>query len=828
MPDTKYTSDGIATYPSAYIDPREKSYDWILQYSKAAYRDSSGWMINGSLNIGNYKFNEIDLYCLGQQPVDKYKKMMSPGNPTDPSWRAIDWTVPAFMCKYVEIALSLLHQKQYDLQAFAVDPIAKSEEDAYFNKMKVKIFMREEAQKAGSELANSPVLAPQPGEPQDLEQLEMERDNGYKHEMAEEGEKAISLIFQQNNIDELRKQLEKSLYKYGIGAITQWIDENGMCKQRAIDMNYFGSSYFEKPDGSDMVHWFEIVPTYVADLAPFYTKEQLDDICKKALNKNGNPNIYTPFNGVFNNSWSRFKVMVMQIRFLSWNDTVYKEETDSRQNKRFGKSSYKNKQFLEVNQAGKLEGEIDPTTDEYFESIHDSGEYGESTPKYINSTRKVTYKASWVIDTDYMHNWGLQENQNRKLSSWWDTDLDIQLYAWNFSKMQFTGIAQRLIPLEDRACMAWFNLQNLSNKLIPYLINMDMNSIEGAFPYGKGGTKGKPSDVIDFIFSNFIVPYRSTDLLSRNPNYKPVTIEATGQLAAFSHYYDELAHTLDLMRQVSGLNEATDASTVNAKNLNSTNQAMVESTNNAIYPIANAEKNILLKTADAVVQKVQIAVQLGKVEGYAKALGSNAISFFSINPNLSLHELGIFIDDAPTVAQREALWNDISLKESQGLLTVGDKYFIMSCRNLKQAVNVLDYKIKKRKEEQQQFALQQTQAQAEGNAQVAQATEAIKQQTIGIQLQADLVRIQTEMEWTYRIESMKKSADIQGETVQAEARNIGHQIQAEAKIEATKITAGAQVVTKHIDAAANMLGKHMDGENKKEIEKLKPKPTKKT
>jgi hypothetical protein len=203
---------------------------------------------------------------------------------------------------------------------------------------------------------------------------------------------------------------------------------------------------------------------------------------------------------------------------------------------------------------------------------------------------------------------------------------------------------------------------------------------------------------MDFIFSNFIAPYRSTDLHSRNPNYKPVSIEASGQLTAFGHYYDELAHTLDMMRQISGLNEATDASTVNEKNLNSTNAAMIESTNNALYLISNAEKNILLKTADAVVQKVQIAVQLGKVEGYAKALGSSFVRFFNINPRLSLHELAIFIEEAPTDAQREALWADLSIAANQDLIMPGDKHFIMTCKNLNKAYQILDYRIQKRKE----------------------------------------------------------------------------------------------------------------------------------
>lgn len=808
----------IGLYPNPNIDPRQKGYEWILRYVKAAYKDSRGFMPTGNLNVGSFKMSEIKQYVLAKQSVDKYKKMFSPGQPLDESWRAIDWTPPAFMSKYRDIAISKILQRKWDFQCYAIDPLARSEEDEKFNQQRVKILMREAARKAGSDLAESPVLASQPGEPEDMEQLLMQKEYGYKHIMAMEAEEAINLILQQNNDEEIRKQLITSIYDYGIGARTQHIDENGQVKCRCINMENFGCSYFEKPDGSDLIHWFEIVPTYVGDLAPYYTKEQLDDICQQAMGKNGNPTAYVPVYNTFNPTWNRFKVMVLHIKFLSWNDTVYKSEIDGRGNTRFGKSDYQNIQFLSVNKDGVLESE----------KPNESDCEGKSTPEYIKSTRKVVYKGSWIVDTEYMHNWGLMENQNRKLSSWWDTDLDIQLYATQFYKMQFTGMTEKLIPFEDKACQIWFNLQNLSNKLIPYLINIDVNAVE-AVNFGKSGGKQKPSEIIDFIFSNFIVPYRSTDLLSRNPNYKPVSIEATGQLAAFAQLHEELEYTLLKMQQVAGLNDATDGSTINAKNLNSTNEAMMESTNNALYLISDADKNIMKRTADAIIQKVQIAVKLGKVSGYAKALGNETVRFFSINPDISLHELGIFVEESPTAAQREALWQDCNLKESQGLLTVGDKAYVMTVRNLKQAYQVLDYKIEKRREQQHLQQMQLVEQQTQGNIQVSNATEQMKQQTIVLQGQIEMQKLIAEKQMEFEIEQMKKMIDLQGETIQAEKRFDAGEIAAKAKIIAQQIASQGHTVGKEIDSATNLASTSINAEaslEKQRISNHKP-PAKK-
>lgn len=785
----------INAYPNPAIDPREKGYQWILQYCQAAYNDSRGYMPNGCLNIGALKMSEIKSYSLGKQPVDKYKKLFQPGQPSDVKWRAIDWAPPAFLCKYREIAISKILQNRYYITAAVVDPLSKSQEDEYFNQMKVKIMMREAAQQANSELADSPVLKPQPGEPEDMDQLQIQMKYGYKHQMALEAENAINLILEQNNRAQLERDIVTSCYDYGFGAATCEIDENGMVKPRVIDGTYLGLSYCEKQDFSDLVHWWELVPTYVADLAPYYTKEQLDDICKKAVNKNGNPTQYVPISGLYNQAWNRFKVFVMKIKFLSWNDTVYKTEVDSKGNDSFGKSDYKNKQFLSVDANGELTAEQDG----FFDTLQQSGTQGQPLPKYINNTVKVVYKASWVVETEYMHDYGIKENQNRKLSSWWNTDLDIYMLAWDFYRMQFTGITERLIPFEDRACMLWYNLQNLSNKLIPYLINIDLNTIETA-NFGKSGKAQKPSEVIDFIFSNFVVPYRSTDLISRNPNYKPVTIEATGQLAAFGMLYDQLQATLNMMQQVSGLNELTDSSTPPERTAIPVAQAAVQSTNNAIYLVADAYKDVMKRLADGIVQKVQIAVKLGKVEGYAKALGVNSVQFFQINPDISLAELGIFIDDAPTDDQRLALWQDINIKESQGLLTPADKYFIMTCRNLGEAVQLLDYKIEKRRQAAQAEQLAVQEKQGEMNAYVQQAAEIAKQDTIELQLEADLIRINAEGEWNFNTEEMKKSYDFQGEVVQSEGRTVGHEIQGRAKIISAEIAARGREQAKKLAA----------------------------
>jgi tRNA C32,U32 (ribose-2'-O)-methylase TrmJ len=132
----------------------------------------------------------------------------------------------------------------------------------------------------------------------------------------------------------------------------------------------------------------------------------------------------------------------------------------------------------------------------------------------------------------------------------------------------------------------------------------------------------------------------------------------------------------------------------------------------------------------------------------------------------------------PTQEERQQLMAELNLKDSQGLIDPSDKIIIMSCTNLKQAAELLAYKIKKRQEQMQQMELQKIQQQSQGNAQVAQMSEQMKQQTAQMQAQLDAQLLQMEKQWDFEIEKMKKMTDLQSAQVQVDGRTLGHEIQA--------------------------------------------------
>lgn len=796
-------------YPDHEIDPKKKDYNWILAYVKAAFADNRGYVPQMPINSGQSRMQEIKEYAIGKISIAKYQKELLPTDQQDQTWMAVDWTPLGLLPKFRQIAIARILQQEFDIQAFAVDALSKSEEDAYFSTQKVKLMMRDAVTQAGGNPDEFPELRIGQGEPKDMEELKKQLDFGYKHIMSMEAENADMLVAQNSNISELEKRTVEHLYDFGLGGYKNYIDENGMVWDEEINPENLVLSYCSKNDFSDLTHGGIIREVFVGDLAPYFTKDQLNKIITQVAGKFGNPALFT-YGTDLSTYWNRFKVLVLDFQFLSWNTTYYESEIDKRGNPRFRKTQFKN---LRVDENGILEAEND-------EPLTETGDKGNVEPKFRHIKRKVVYKTKWLIKTDFMYDYGLSENQIRKGRNWWDTHLDMYLYSWNFYKMQFMGITERLMPLEDQANLIWFKLQNTRNRILPYLISLDLNSLEGV-SFGKGGKNWTPDEIIDFVFSTFVVPYRSTDLLSKNPNFKPVQIENTGQLQIIDRLWADLLNTVEMMRQVAGLNEITDGSTPNSKNLTATTEAANFSTNNALWLIQNARKQLRVKLADANIAKVQIAVKLGKVSGYTKALGSETVKFLQINPNISNHEFGIFYQDVPTQAQKELFWQTLNAKEYQGFIEPQDKIFVMSCRNLKQAEIELAYRIKKRKEEAQAYELQKMQEQANANTQTAMQLEQMKQQSSIVMLQAQIELENVKGQWQYTIEMMKKQNDANEAQIQSQAKVVSSQITADAKERAAHIAANSHLVGTDTKVTGDLIMTEMDNNTKKQTEKKK-------
>jgi hypothetical protein len=751
----------INGYPSHLIDPREKGKDWIKQYCRAAW---DSWNNDNPRSIfynARYRYENLKQYAMGNQSVNKYKPLMGVDQESTETWLNVDWSVIPIIPKFRRIALGKLSKVDYNITATPVDALANEENEDYFAGIKAKILMREEAAKIDPELLNAPALQMEPGEAATMEELEMQMKYTYKHQMAIEAEQGIKLVLEQNQIEKLRDQVREDLFDYGVSGYKEFIDSNGAIKIRRVNPRNVIINHCKKNDFSDAQYIGEVIEMTIADLKQMagnqFRESEYEDIAKNVLGRYGNPREWLDNLSIFNKGYDQFNIRVLDIEFFSVNDMVFEQRIDRRGNKIYAKAKYDDR--------------------------------NKRKDKFERVSYKVVYKGRWIIDTNYLFDYGLCTNMKRAKSSLMDTKMSYHLFAPEFYDMNAHGIMEQVIPIADAIQIAWYRLQNVINQSRPKGIMIEMGALED-IPLGSGGKKLDPMSVLDLYNKTGTLVYRKSDAQGRMTNYRPIEELENGLGRDAMNYWQLIQNHIQMLRDITGMNEMTDGSTPDPRTLTTVAKLAYEGTNNALYSIVQGDKFLLEDLSNDIIIRLQDVAETGEVKGYIRALGSNTMKFFKMSSNVALYEFGIFLEDKPTDDQRAMLMQQVQAGQAGGLLDIEDAIIIQNTDNLKVAQQLLAFKIKKRREQEEEKAMRQQQMNAQVQQQSAMVAEQAKQQTIQVEGQMKAQLIQVEKELDSKLLEMKYQYELQLEQLRQTGKVVTKQEENKGKKSVTKLKMG--------------------------------------
>lgn len=760
-------------FPDHNINPELKDGEWLLKCCKAAWGDSYGQQI---FYHARERYAEYRDYAYGRQSIDRYKPALGIDQAQDASPYNITFENRPVISKYMDIILAIMMSVQRKAICTPIDVMAKDEADKYFSNVKAKILMREALKQMNPQLSQSPMLMQAPGEPEDFEELEMQVDYGFKFNMAMEAEQGIELVQYQNNLPQKRQQVCKDLKHLGVGGYKDWLDENGDPKFRACDPASVIISWCRYADFSDKIYVGEVIEPMVSELSQYFNEDQL----KQAIANAQDNTIF--IDRPYSNKENKLKLPVLDLEVKTWNDIPFSRMINEEGNEVYKRVSYDN-----LTNSGRMkeESNIYDVSTRKFKS------------KYFSKKVECWYKIKWVIGTDLFYDDGKVENQKRPKNKKHISESSYHFQAVNFHNMTAQGLVERLKPIVDEYQLTIYKIQDFKNKWLPYVMEIDLDALE-AVAYGAAGTKWTPEKILELVFQSRALVVRKKDIAGINVNYKAMEIHSTGMAAELVPLMNDLTRLLGEMNDVTGLNPVTDGTGTDERKGKYVAQLESAATNNALAPLMFAEKMLFESLSKGCIRRLVQAVKRGQVDGVLHALGGNTVKFIQVTPDLSLWDWGIQVQDRPTEQDYKIILDQMGITQQKDLFRPQDIFIIKSSDNLKQMEMRLGALYEKRYKEAEANKRGMIQLQTDGNSQVAVVSETAKQKTIGVQLEADLVRLQVENQWKYRIEAMKKQSDFQGEVVQSEARTIGHEIQKDAKVEAAKIAAQANVVKTHL------------------------------
>lgn len=714
-------------YPSHLIPNAEKGKNWILKYCKAAYKEYSAQ--TGKIFYGNrFNYATIRDYAMGTQSISKYKKMLDVSESANDSWLNIDWSVLPIVPRFRRLALSKVTKRSYNVVCTPIDSMSEEEMTRFKKEQELKIKTREQLATQDPLLAKTPILMKEDGEPEDMDELELMMNFTYKHKMAEEMEEIISAVLNLNEYDEVRKQIIQDCFDFGVCGIREYV-ENGAIKVRKVYPENIITSYARRRDFKDLQHVGEITLMSIADIKQMagdeLSEEQYIDIAERYLNKYNNPSALPPQRGI-GADYETFKVPVLDMEFFSVNSLDIESRVDKRGNKisRVYKKPKKRK-----------------------------------TNTYTTTSYKVVYRAMWILDTEYVFNYGLQYNMKRKKDTLTDTSLSYHIFAPEFHDMRASSIMEQVIPIADSIQLNWFKLQNAIASARPKGIQIALDAIEN-IPLGGGGTEMTPKEVLDLFNKKGTLVYRYLDPTGNASPYKPIEEIENGLGRDVVTYFNLIKENIQLIRDITGVNEYVDGSTVDPKTLSNVTRLAEEASTNSLYGIVEADRYLLESVSSDIVVRAQDLQKQGRLsKRYVKTLGAETVKYLGKQDSFSAREFGIKLEDRPDEIQKERLMQMASQYAMNGLIDLEDMVLIENTDNLKKAQYVLAHRYKKRRKEKQQEAMMQQQA----NAQVQQQSAA---QAAQMQQQVEMQNQQFQIQLT----QLKGELEMQLETLKSELR----------------------------------------------------------
>ena len=208
---------------------------------------------------------------------------------------------------------------------------------------------------------------------------------------------------------------------------------------------------------------------------------------------------------------------------------------------------------------------------------------------------------------------------------------------------------------------------------------------------------------------------------------------------------------LQMIRDVTGLNEARDGSMPDKNALVGVQKLAAANSNTATRHILQSGLFLTAEVAECLSLRISDIIEYSPTkDAFIQAIGSHNVATLEEMSNLHLYDFGIFIDLMPDEEEKMLLENNIQQALAQESINLEDAIDLREIKNVKLANQMLKIRRKKKQEADQIMQQQNIQAQAEANMQTQQASAELELQKNQAKTQADA-----------QLEQMKAQIEVQ-------------------------------------------------------------------
>ena len=765
-----YTNTNSA-FPSQVVSDADKaSEEYGLQVSRAIEQE---WFGKSRANNNRYasnwgNFHQLRLYARGEQSVQKYKDELATNG--DISYLNLDWRPVPVISKFVDIVVNGMSQKTYDIKAYAQDPESLQARTSYAQSILRDMYSTDLVNKAnsltGMDFSNSPL--PQEDLPETKEELDIHMQLSYKQSIEIAEEEAINNVLAYNKWDLTRRRLNYDLTVLGIACVKTTFNVSEGIRVKYVDPAYLVYSYTEDPNFDDIYYVGEIKAVSISELKkefPHITDEELLKIQQM------------PGNSQYVTGWGNYDENTVQVLYFEY-------------------KTYMNQVFKIKYGENGLEKVIEKT-DEFNPPPSDNFDR-------ISRTIEVLYTGAKILGTNTMLEWKMSENMTRPFADTTKVEMNYCITAPRMYKGKIDSTVNKITGFADMIQLTHLKIQQVMSKMIPDGVFVD---VDGFADVDLGnGTNYNPAEALNMYFQTGSIVGRSLTQeggmnAAKIPIQELTSSSGQAKLASLIQTYQ---YYLQMIRDVTGLNEARDGSMPERDTLVGLQKMAANASNTATKHILQSSLFLTLRTCENISLRVADCLDFPlTAHALEQSITTYNTSTLREIKNLNLHDFGIYLELEPDEEEKAMVEQNIQVALQAGSIDLDDAIDIRQIKNLKLANQVLKFRKIKKQKAAQAAQMANIQAQAKANQDTAQQAalfevqkqQALTQETVNIERaksQFDIERIQMETQMKQQLMEIEFQYNMQLAQLKVGSETSKLQTMEDRKDERTKIQASQQ------------------------------------
>lgn len=711
-------------------DSRKASKEYGLSVGKAI---ESEWFRkdNGAARFYNNRdsFHKLRQYARGEQSVQKYKNELAING--DTSYLNLDWTPVPIVPKFVDVVVNGMSNRLFDVKVEAIDDVARSIRNNYKETIEKDMLARPVLEILEESSGQQLFSTDKNKLPDSDEELELHMELSYKQRIEIAEEKALQAILDVNDYELIKRQVDEDATVIGLSAVKHSFNLHDGIKIEYVDPTQLIFSPTEDPNFNDCYYFGEVKNVNITELKkidPSLTQEDIKEISKLSAKWDAYQGIR---GGYKTDNFDSNTATLLYFCYKTDKNIVYKVK----ENNNGGKRAIR-----------KDEGFNPPKTE---------------SAKFVKRSKRIDvwYEGVLVLGTNQILKWELMKNMVRPKSGIQKVHAPYVVSAPKMYRGQIDSLVKRMIPFADQIQLTHLKLQQVISKMIPDGVYLDLDGI-ASVDLGNGAMYN-PNEALNMYFQTGSVVGRSftEDGEFNNAKIPVQELNGSGSNAKISSLVSMYNHYMQMIRDVTGINEARDGSMPDAKTLVGVQKLAALNSNTATRHILDSGLKLTKRLIDSVAYRFADMLEYTDMkESLMNMIGSKSVSILDDIKDAHLHDFGIEIELHPDEEERNMLEQSIQMALSNQMIDLDDAIDIRNIRNIKLA-NAL---LKVRKGKKEMLDLKKKEAnikmQTESNIESSNAASANQMKEMQFKMQSELeLEKQKAM---LEIQKMQKQAEL--------------------------------------------------------------------